>query len=268
MHLAVWTPKHTQAVLSGGDVLISGAPGSGKSHLLREVLLPALLGTGAQVLVIDHADVFGAKIQSPAGATLRRTVLGQATFGVAAPNAPSPAPDLLRASCVVTLDCPRLERDGMCDLLLQSLYAELSRNPLTPGPRRVLVLDIPHVTAAIPTFALLLRNAQRFGFSLVITCQSPSSLDDDVFALFRTHVGFYHFFKRCLRRMAQGLLQTAGEAPGHDTDRPAPLNMYGQPVATPASRLAGELSKLKVGECMLAVPGQGKVEKLKANPWG
>lgn len=267
MHLAVWTPKHTQAVLAGGDVLLAGAPGSGKSHLLREVLVPALLGTGAHVLIIDHADVFGAKIVAPAGTPLRRVVLGAATFGVAAANAPSPAPDLLRASCVVTLDCPRLERDRMCDLLLQSLYAELTRNPLPAGPRRVLILDIPHVTPAIPTFALMLRDARKFGFDLIVTCQSPSSLDDAVFGRFATRICFYHFFKRCLRRMAQGLLAGTGQDTAPTSEKPAPLNMYGQPVATPASRLAGELAQLKVGECLLGLPGH-KVEKLKANPWG
>jgi hypothetical protein len=26
MHLALWTPKHTTAVIEGGHVLISGAP--------------------------------------------------------------------------------------------------------------------------------------------------------------------------------------------------------------------------------------------------
>jgi predicted ATPase len=43
MKLAVWAPGHTQAVLKHGNVLLSGAPGSGKSQLLREVLIPALL---------------------------------------------------------------------------------------------------------------------------------------------------------------------------------------------------------------------------------
>jgi DNA replication protein DnaC len=62
MHLALWTPPHTQRVIGGGHVLISGAPGAGKSHLLREAIVPGLVASGAQVLVIDYADVIGAKI--------------------------------------------------------------------------------------------------------------------------------------------------------------------------------------------------------------
>jgi len=46
-----------------------------------------------------------------------------------------------------------------------------------------------------------------------------------------------------------------------------PLNHFGQPLATPASQLATDLSRLKVGECLLGVPG-AKLEKLKLNPWG
>jgi hypothetical protein len=92
MYLAVWTPQHSQAFLAGGNVLLSGAPGAGKSYLIREVILPALLAQGAQVLVVDYADVYGAKIKSTTGAPLRRLVLGAETFGPAAANAPSPAP--------------------------------------------------------------------------------------------------------------------------------------------------------------------------------
>lgn len=264
MHLSVWTPKHTQAALSAGSLLLSGAPGSGKSHLIREVLLPALLGNGAQVLVIDYADIYGDKIKAPSGTPLRRVVLGDETFGVAAANVASPAPALLKDSCVVTLNCPSTRRDAMCDLLLQSLYVELVRNPLPAGRKRVLVLDISHLAPALSSFGLLLKNARAFGLELIVTCQSPSSLDDGLFSLFPAHIAFYHFFKRCLRRMAQALLTATGiEA---DDSRPAPLNMYGQPVATPASRLAGELGKLKVGECVLGLPGR-KLEKLKSDPW-
>ncbi len=63
MHLSLWTPHHTQGVIGGGHVLISGAPGAGKSHLLREAIIPGLVASGAQVLVIDYADVIGAKIE-------------------------------------------------------------------------------------------------------------------------------------------------------------------------------------------------------------
>ena len=45
-------------------MLISGAPGSGKSHLLREAIVPGLVASGAQVLVIDYADLIGAKIMT------------------------------------------------------------------------------------------------------------------------------------------------------------------------------------------------------------
>lgn len=262
MKLAVWAPGHTQAVLKHGNVLLSGAPGSGKSQLLREVLIPALLGSGAQVLVIDHADALGANLASPAGVALRRHVFSPGVFGKAAPGDPASATDLLKASCLVTFDCPRLQRDGMCEVLLQSLHGELSKRPLSPGRKRVLVLDIPQGAGSMPTLDLMIRNAGRFGFSLVATCQSPSSLDEATLGLFPTHVGFYHFFKRCLKRTAQLLLQAAGEASGHGTDKPAPLNLYGQPMTTPVSRLAGELAQLKVGECILGIPGR-KLEKLK-----
>jgi hypothetical protein len=38
-------------------------------------------------------------------------------------------------------------------------------------------------------------------------------------------------------------------------------------LATPASQLATDVSRLKVGECLLGLPGS-KLEKLKLNPWG
>jgi hypothetical protein len=84
--------------------------------------------------------------------------------------------------------------------------------------------------------------------------------------LFSTHVCFYHFFKRCLKAMSQALLSTdpSRQISG---DRPMPLNHFGQPLATPASQLATDLSRLKVGECLLGFPG-AKIEKLKLNPWG
>lgn len=258
MKLAVWAPAHTQAVLGHGNVLLSGAPGTGKSQLLREVLIPALVASGAQVLVIDHGDVLSPTPAPRAGTPLRRLVLGSA-------DAPAGTSELLKASCLVTFECPRLERDRMCELLLQSLHGELSKRPLPTGPKRVLVLDIPQSTGSMPTLSPMLRNAGRFGFSLVATCQSPSSLDEATLALFPTHLGFYHFFKRCLKRTAQLLLNAAGEAAGHGTDRPAPLNLYGQPMTTPVSRLAGELAQLKVGECILGIPGR-KLEKLRPKP--
>lgn len=255
MKLAVWAPGHTQAVLSHGNVLLSGAPGSGKSQLLREVLIPALVASGAQVLVVDHGDVLSPIPAPRSGAPLRRLVIGSA-------EAPAGTSELLKASCLVTFECPSLERDGMCELLLQSLHGELSKRPLPPGRKRVLVLDIPQPSGSMPTLELMVRNAGRFGFSLVATCQSPSSLDEATLALFPTHIGFYHFFKRCLKRTAQLLLNAAGEASGHGTEKPAPLNLYGQPMSTPVSRLAGELAQLKVGECILGIPGR-RLERLK-----
>ena len=98
MHLALWTSPHTQRVIGGGHVLISGAAGSGKSHLLREAIVPGLVASGAQVLVIDYADVIGAKIKG-----LRREVYGEETFGISNPNAASPAADLLGSSAIATL---------------------------------------------------------------------------------------------------------------------------------------------------------------------
>ena len=95
MNLGVWTPHHTQRVIEGGHVLISGAPGAGKSHLLREAIVPGLVAAGAQVLVIDYADVIGAKIKG-----LRREVYGEETFGISSPNAASPAPNLLSSSAM------------------------------------------------------------------------------------------------------------------------------------------------------------------------
>ncbi len=261
MNLAVWNPKHTQAVIGAGHVLISGAAGAGKSHLLREAILPGLVASGAQVLVIDYADVIGAKIPG-----LRREVYGEETFGVSSPNAASPAPDLLQSSALATLACARPGRDAMCDLLLRSLYYELTKHPLTPGPRRYLVVDISHQSSALSTFGILLRTAVQSGFTLIVTCQSPSTLDDDLFALFHAHIDFYHFFKRCLKAMAQALLATDVTQPA-PSDRPMPLNHFGQPLATPGSQLATELSRLKVGECILGIP-RHRLEKLKVNPWG
>jgi len=261
MNLGVWTPQHTQRVIGGGHVLLSGAPGAGKSHLLREAIVPALVAAGVQVLVIDYADVFGAKIPG-----LRREVYGEETFGVSNPNAASPAPDLLGSSAIATLACERSGRDAMADLLLRSLYVELVKNPPASGARRYLVVDISHQSSALSTFGPLLREAAKHGFTLIVSCQSPSALDDDLLALFGSHVCFYHFFKRCLKTQAQALLATdpSRQIAG---DRPMPKNHFGQPLATPASQLATDLSRLKVGECLLGVPG-GKIEKLKLNPWG
>jgi hypothetical protein len=261
MHLALWTSPHTQRVIGGGHVLISGAPGSGKSHLLREAIVPGLVASGAQVLVIDYADVIGAKIKG-----LRREVYGEETFGISSPNAASPAADLLGSSAIATLACERSGRDAMADLLLRSLYVELVKNPPDREVRRFLVVDISHQSSALSTFGPLLREAVKNGYVLIVTCQSPSALDDDLLALFSTHVCFYHFFKRCLKAMSQALLSTdpSRQISG---DRPMPLNHFGQPLATPASQLATDLNRLKVGECLLGFPG-AKIEKLKLNPWG
>jgi len=261
MNLGLWTPKHTSAVIEGGHMLISGAPGAGKSHLLREAIVPGLVAAGVQVLVIDYADVIGAKIKG-----LHREVYGEETFGVSSPNAASPAPDLLGSSAIATLACERSGRDAMADLLLRSLFVELVKNPPDREVRRFLVVDISHQSSALSTFGPLLREAVKNGFTLVVTCQSPSALDDDILALFSTHVCFYHFFKRCLKTMSQALLSTdpSRQISG---DRPMPLNHFGQPLATPASQLATDVSRLKVGECLLGLPGS-KIEKLKLNPWG
>jgi hypothetical protein len=261
MHLSLWTPHHTQGVIGGGHVLISGAPGAGKSHLLREAIIPGLVASGAQVLVIDYADVIGAKIKG-----LRREVYGEETFGVSNPNAASPAADLLGSSAIATLASERAGRDAMADLLLRSLYVELVKHPPAAGGRRFLVVDISHQSSALSTFGPLLREAVKHSYTLIVTCQSPSTLDDDLLALFSTHVGFYHFFKRCLKTMAQALLSTdpSRQISG---DGPMPKNHFGQPLATPASQLATDLSRLKVGECILGLPG-AKLTKLKLNPWG
>jgi hypothetical protein len=261
MYLGLWTPQHTQRVIGGGHVLISGAPGAGKSHLLREAIVPAIVAAGAQVLVIDYADVMGAKIPG-----LRREVYGEETFGVSSPNAASPARDLLGSSAIATLACERAGRDAMADLLLRSLYVELVKNPPTSSARRFLVVDISHQSSVLSTFGTLLRQADKNGFTLVVTCQSPSALDDDLLALFSTHVCFYHFFKRCLKVMSQALLST-DPTRTISGDRPMPKNHFGQPLATPASQLATDLGRLKVGECLLGFPG-AKIEKLKLNPWG
>ncbi|GBL24991.1 hypothetical protein EMGBS6_17760 [Opitutia bacterium] len=81
--LGVWTLNHTQRVIEGGHVLISGAPGAGKSHLLREAIVPGLVAAGAQVLVIDYADIIGAKIKG-----LRREVYAKRPLVFPAPTPP------------------------------------------------------------------------------------------------------------------------------------------------------------------------------------
>ena len=116
-------------------MLISGAPGAGKSYLLREAIVPGLVASGAQVLVIDYADVMGAKIPN-----LRREVYGEETFGISSPNAPSPAQDLFGSSAIATLACERSGRDAMADLLMRALYVELVKNPPDRDVRRVLVV--------------------------------------------------------------------------------------------------------------------------------
>jgi predicted ATPase len=63
MHLSLWTPHHTQRVIESGHVLISGAPGSGKSHLLREAIVPGLVAARAESQKIK--DLVRKLAQSP-----------------------------------------------------------------------------------------------------------------------------------------------------------------------------------------------------------
>ena len=131
----------------------------------------------------------------------------------------------------------------------------LAAAPAPAGARRFLVIDVAPLTPALRSFAPLLRQARSLGCTLIVTCQSPSSLEPGLPALFTSHVAFYHFYKRCLRVMAENVLAATGAAETNPSGKPTPINRFGQPLATPVSRMVGKLGDLKVGECFLVTPG-------------
>ena len=242
MPSAPWTPRHTALALAGGHLLIAGAPGTGKSRLLNGTLLPALVRTGDPVLVI----------QDPATGHGPTLGLRAVTFGRAASTA---IVELLAKPTLVTLTGTHPEREAQAEQLFADLPAALAATPPPAGTRRFLVIDVAPLTPALRSFGSLLRQARSLGCTLIVTSQSPSSLELGLPALFTSHVAFYHFYKRCLRVMAENLLATTGAAETNPSGKPTPINQYGQPLATPTSRLVGRLGALKVGEGFLVTPG-------------
>ena len=241
MPSAPWTPRHTAAVLAGGHLLLAGAPGTGKSRLLNGTLLPALVRAGDPLLVI----------QDPATGHGPTLGLRAATFGHEAS-----AGDLLAQPTLVAFAGTHPEREAQAERLFADLPAALAANPAPAGARRFLVIDVAPLTPALRSFAPLLRQARSLGCTLIVTSQSPSSLEPGLPALFTSHVAFYHFYKRCLRVMAENVLAATGAAETNPSGKPTPINRFGQPLATPASRLVGKLGELKVGECFLVTPGE------------
>lgn len=242
MPSAPWTSRHTAAALAGGHLLISGAPGTGKSRLLNGTLLPALVQTGAPLLVI----------QDPA--TGHGPTLGLHAVALGREAVPSVG-DLLTRPTLVTLTGTHPEREARMERLFAELPAALAAAPTPAGTRRFLVIDVAPLTPALRSFAPLLRQARSLGCTLIVTCQSPSSLEPGSPGLFTSHVAFYHFYKRCLRVMAENVLSATGREETNPSGKPTPLNRFGQPLATPVSRFVGKLGELKVGECFLVTPG-------------
>ena len=224
MPSASWTSRHTAAALAGGHLLIAGAPGTGKSRLLNGTLLPALVRIGAPLLVIqDPATAHGPTLGLPAVTSGR--------------EAPAAVGDLLARPTLVTLTGTHPEREAQAERLFAELPAALAAAP------------------ALRSFAPLLRQARSLGCTLIVTSQSPGSLEPGLPALFTSHVAFYHFYKRCLRVMAENVLAATGAAETNPSGKPTPINRFGQPLATPVSRMVGRLGELKVGECFLVTPG-------------
>ena len=163
--------------------------------------------------------------------------------------------DLLARPTLVTFTGTHPEREAQAERLFADLPAALAAAPAPAGARRFLVIDVAPLTPALRSFAPLLRQARSLGCTLIVTSQSPGSLEPGLPALFTSHVAFYHFYKRCLRVMAENVLAATGAAETNPSGKPTPINRFGQPLATPVSRMVGKLGDLKVGECFLVTPG-------------
>ena len=110
MPSASWTSRHTAAALAGGHLLIAGAPGTGKSRLLNGTLLPALVRTGAPLLII----------QDPA--TAHGPTLGLQVV-TSSHKAPAAVGDLLAKPTLVTLTGTHPEREAQTERLFAELPA-------------------------------------------------------------------------------------------------------------------------------------------------
>jgi hypothetical protein len=167
--------------------------------LLNGTLLPALVRIGAPLLVI----------QDPATAHGPTLGLHAVTSGHEAP-ARGRRPAGPTHAGHADRDAPRARGPG--GAAVRGTARGARGRASAAGTRRYLVIDVAPLTPALRSFAPLLRQARSLGCTLIVTCQSPGSLEPGLPALFTSHVAFYHFYKRCLRVMAEDVLAATGAA--------------------------------------------------------